>query len=457
MGPSQNSARFEVRGFGMRIPWKPAATGATDLAVPIVADRQPALDGVRVIAALAVLAIHVGGETGFAFGGTPVSWVLSRGDIGVPIFFTLSGLLLYRPWAARALGTGESPATTAYLWRRAVRILPAYWVVVVIAFATLNHARILSVFSWTQYLLLTQVYDTHPWWPGTGAPGLQQMWSLAVEVSFYAALPLVAGLLTWYASRAGPDVRQRARRLLTGIAALTLVSYGIAVLEFYPSFHPWIGETVLLLMTWFTPGMAMAALAAWAKAEPGPDGPVRSLIRTIGHSGGVCWLIAAMVFVIACTPITGNETLTIGSLWQTEIKTALYAIIAAAIVAPAAFQPAGATWLSLVLGNRIMRFLGRISYGIFLWQYVVLYAVFAVWHIRDVFHGGSFTWFSATFVGIVITVVTIAVATMSYYLIESPAQKLAKAARVRRADRSRSRLRISETEPTDPRPAAAGH
>jgi peptidoglycan/LPS O-acetylase OafA/YrhL len=432
----------------------PAATGVADAALPVVG-HQPALDGLRVVAAFAVLVVHVGGATGYAFTGSPESWILSRCDVGVPIFFTLSGLLLYLPWATAALGGSDSPATVAYLWRRAVRILPAYWAVVVIAFVTLSQVHISSVLHWIQYLLLVQIYDPHPWWPGTGAPGLAQMWSLAVEVSFYAVLPLLAGLLTWYASRAGRDVGRRARRLLAGIAVLTVAPYGVAVAEFYPTFQPWIGESVLRLMTWFTPGMAVAVLVAWARAEPGDDGPVRRFVRTIAHSGGACWLIAALVFAVVCTPIAGPEILSINTLWQTEIKTALYAIIAAAIVAPAAFQGAIPTRLSMIFGNRVMRFLGRISYGIFLWQFVVLYGVFAVWHVHDVFNGGSFTKFSAALAMIAITVGTVAAATLSYYLIEKPAQELSRVIRARRARRHHALP--GEAEAADRRPAVADH
>ncbi|HTZ92321.1 MAG TPA: acyltransferase [Streptosporangiaceae bacterium] len=401
-----------------------ATTGAAVSVARAGPGRQPALDGLRVIAAFAVLLVHVGGVTGLAFTGTPLSWVVSRGDIGVPIFFTLSGLLLYRPWAAAALDVGGNPATSTYLWRRAVRILPAYWAVVVVAFATLNHASLRSVAHWAEYLGLAQVYDPRPWWGGTGAPGLAQMWSLAVEVSFYALLPVLAGLLTWYARRAGPDVGRRARRLLAGIAVLTVAPFGLAVLEYYPAFEPWIGETLPRLLTWFTPGMAIAVVTVWAQAEPGTDGPVRRLERTVAQSAGACWLIAVMTFVVACTPVTGPQTLAIASLWQTEIKLALYAIVAAAIVAPAAFQPRSPTRLSMILGNRVMRFLGKVSYGVFLWQYLVIYGLFAALHQRNIFSGGSFTLASATGVLVAVTVLTVAAATMSFYLIENPAQRL---------------------------------
>ena len=57
-----------------------------------------------------------------------------------------------------------------------------------------QHVR--SLATWVQYLLLVQNYNLHPWWAGTGAAGLAQMWSLVVEVSFYLVLPLLAAMLT---------------------------------------------------------------------------------------------------------------------------------------------------------------------------------------------------------------------------------------------------------------------
>src|SRR6266568_365195 len=145
----------------------PAAAARSRRDLPAVSGHQDALDGIRAIAAFAVLVIHVGGETGYAFSGTPASWAVSRGDIGVPIFFTLSGLLLFRPWARAILQGTQAPQVGPY-----------------------------------------------PWWPGTGATGLAQMWSLSVEVSFYLALPLIAAALGWLAHRVGPDVNLRATRLL---------------------------------------------------------------------------------------------------------------------------------------------------------------------------------------------------------------------------------------------------
>ena len=221
-----------------------------------------------------MLLTHVGGLTGYTLTGTPASWVLSRGDVGVPIFFSLSGLLLYRRWAAAALAGGRTGAVAVYLRRRALRILPAYWAVVLIALPVLNPGAARHAWPWIQYLLLIQNYDSHPWWSGTGATGLAQAWSLVVEASFYLVLPLLAAALTWFACRgtSAGDVSRRARRLLIGIAALAASSVGWEVLGYYPRPSLWSEGTLPPLLIWFCTGMAMAVALAWAAAEPGPDG-----------------------------------------------------------------------------------------------------------------------------------------------------------------------------------------
>jgi peptidoglycan/LPS O-acetylase OafA/YrhL len=390
--------------------------------------RNPALDGVRVVAAFAVLLTHVGGQTGFEFTGSPASWVVSRGDVGVPIFFALSGVLLYRPWARAALDDRARTATGRYLWRRAARILPAYWAVVIVAMVTLDGGHVHSVSAWAQYLLLVQNYNVHPWWDGTGAAGLQQMWSMVVEVSFYLALPLLGALLAAFARRAGPDIGRRARRLLAGIAALGLSSYGFAVLAYHPSLRLWLGETLPRLMCWYAVGMAMAVMSEWARAEQQRDGTAARYCRTLTASPEACWLIAVLAFVLACTPMAGPQTLAIPTLWDVEIKAALYTVIAAGVLAPVAFVPDGRpTWASRALSNRVMRYLGRISYGIFLWQFVVIYAVFRLIHARTVFQGVVYAWWEILGIFLVCGAGTVAVASVSYYLLEQPAMLLLRA------------------------------
>jgi peptidoglycan/LPS O-acetylase OafA/YrhL len=421
-----------------------AAAGQPDL--PATSGRNPALDGLRVLAASAVLLIHVGAQTGQEFTGTPVSWVISRAEIGVAIFFVLSGLLLYRPWAAAALTGQPRPRAGLYFLRRALRILPAYWVVVIVALVTLNHAHIRSLTSWLWYLLLAQNYDLHPWWQGEGANGLAQMWSLVIEVAFYLVLPLLAAALAWWAARAGPDPGRRARRLIGGLCLLALSSYGFLVLAFHPSLRLWLGLTLPHFMTWFAGGMVLAVLSEWAHAEQPPDGPAARLCRTVAASAGPCWLIAAAAFAIACTPLAGPETLTVPSLWNDEFMIALYTLIATAIVAPVALQPARPTWVRGLLGNRAVSYLGQISYGIFLWQFLVIYAFFNVFHLKDAFQGRFYSWPEALGILVIVAAVTTALAAISYHVLEQPIQRLY---RLRRHPR-----RQQAAEPAAPRATA---
>ncbi len=402
------------------------------LARPAAPAHQDALDGLRAGAAGAVLVTHVAGMTGYVLSDTPVAWICSRGDVGVPIFFTLSGLLLYRRWAADALTGAGTGRTGSYLRRRALRILPAYWAVVLIALPVFNAGSVQQIWHWVQYLLLLQIYDPRPWWSGTGAVGLAQTWSLAVEVSFYLVLPLLAAALTWFAARGGPrTLSARARRLLTAIGILAASSFGFTALAYYPQPNWWFSGTLPPLMIWFCVGMAIAVVQAWAAAEP-EDGPARRFGRAVAASTGMCMLIAACAFAIACTPVTGPEFAGIPGLWGTASKTALYAIVATGLVAPVALHPllgrqAAGLLSARLLGSRVSRFLGKISYGIFLWQFVAAYAFFDALHLPTVLRGANYTPIEVALLGVVVAAGTVILATASYYLVERPFQRFRQA------------------------------
>ena len=96
-----------------------------------------ALDGYRAIAALMVLLTHVATSTGVSVSAGVWGHVLARFDFGVPLFFLMSGFLLYRPWARASLEGRPRPDLRRYAIRRAARILPLYWVVVVVTLAFL--------------------------------------------------------------------------------------------------------------------------------------------------------------------------------------------------------------------------------------------------------------------------------------------------------------------------------
>jgi peptidoglycan/LPS O-acetylase OafA/YrhL len=277
--------------------------------------------------------------------------------------------------------------------------------------------------TWLRWLTLTQIYDPSPWWELPGPHGLAHVWSLSTEVAFYLLLPLLAAALSRYARLgekrrrgSGGGVARRGRRLLIGLGVLSLIS---------PVFNGWVILThqnfqlYLWLprsLWWFTAGMAIAVLREWAKLEPGR---VRTFCRTLAASPGTAWLTAVAAYAVACTDAGGPvipSSLRI-PIWENEARLTLYLVVAACLVAPAAFQPANETFVSWLFGNGTMRFLGRISYGIFLWQFVVIYAYYDLVDRRPL----TFDYFPVL---IVTALGTIVLAAASYYLVEKPLMRL---------------------------------
>ncbi|MBX6169270.1 MAG: acyltransferase [Thermobispora bispora] len=391
--------------------------------LPTVTGHLDALDGMRAIAAFAVLAFHVAIESAAGLRDHFFSALLARGDVAVPVFFVLSGLLLYRPYAQATLRGSPPPDTRLYLIKRCLRILPAYWIVVVVAMLLWADEHLGDLKTWVELLLLVQNYEPDPWWYGLGPRGLAQMWSLCVEMAFYLVLPLLAAALAAYARRAGDDVGGRARRLLIGLAGLASISLLWAIFTYYPVYRPNLNMWLPRSMVYFACGMAIAVVLAWAREDPDEDGPARRFIRAANASAGSFLAVAALAYAVAASPLTGTRFTGVDSVWADIAELLLYATIAVGLVAPAALLTSPTEGVARVverfLSSRVMRYFGRISYGVFLWQFVVLY----LWY--------EFTeqqpW-SGNFVGnlIAITAITVLLADLTYRYVEEPARGLVR-------------------------------
>lgn len=115
----------------MTLPKERAAQGGLERIAHV--DRVASLTGIRAVAALLVVGTHAAYTTGKYTHGY---WGLmsSRMEIGVPIFFVLSGFLLFRPWVKSAATGGPPPSLSRYAWHRVRRIMPAYTVTVLLAY-----------------------------------------------------------------------------------------------------------------------------------------------------------------------------------------------------------------------------------------------------------------------------------------------------------------------------------
>jgi peptidoglycan/LPS O-acetylase OafA/YrhL len=315
----------------------------------------PSLDGLRAVAATAVLVHHVGFWTA-SYTPDLLGRVLARLDVGVPIFFVLSGFLLSRPWFEAAAAGVRSPRSTAYLWRRALRILPMYWLTVAAGLLLLPGNAHAGLGDWLRHLTLTQIYGAGPL-----AEGLTHLWSLCTEVAFYLVLPLAApGLVRL--SRRRPH---RPGGLLVALGVATLLglgwvaaghSSGLALDMWLPAFTGWFGA-----------GMALAVLSV---SDPG-WGPVR-VGRELASSLPTCWAAAVVLLWVATSPVAGPYGLDTPSPVQALIKNVLYLGVAAFLVLPLVLGDQGAGWARRLLASRPSRYLGEISYGLFLVHVVVL-------------------------------------------------------------------------------------
>nr|WP_046471968.1 acyltransferase [Allosalinactinospora lopnorensis] len=411
--------------------------------MPQIHGHQESLDGIRAMAALLVLVFHVAVETGNALEPGVVGALLATGELGVPLFFALSGLLLYRPWARAALDGAAGPRVRRYFWRRALRVLPAYWIVATTALLLWSREHLDSVRTWVEVLTLTFTYDLDPWWEGTGPYGLGQMWSLCVEVSFYVLLPVFALLLAAFAARGGDDVNARAKWLLAGVAMLGVVAVLSLFPQFYPEPRPYLHAWLPRTLGMFAVGMALAVVSEWAWREPGADGPVRRFCRTLPRAATLCWVLAGIVYLLASTPAAGPRFVGVESLWGSLFSMFTAMLFAFFVIAPVALMPAAGqdpeaprwtngAWLATLLRHRVSRYLGRTSYGIFLWQFVVLY-LWRGFTGQEIFTG-SF-WLDV----VPVTAGTILLATVTYRWVEAPSRHWYDVGRSRRDERGKVR------------------
>ncbi len=371
----------------------------------------PLLDGYRAIAAFMVLTTHVAFNTGEI--RTPVLGpLLGRMDFGVTLFFLLSGFLLYRPWARAAMTATSGPGVGGYALRRATRILPAYWAMVIFTLLLLPEIQPVRWQAWPVHLGLLHIYV-----PGFTLEGLTQTWSLATELAFYILLPVIA----WIAGRRGrgnPDAS--ARFQLTVLAVAVLIAWAFTVMRVTGALglSTITGYWLPGFLDWFAIGMAAAVIQVRLSKGGAPTWMLS--VRQIAQATGWCLLIAAGLAVIAATPIAGPLTFDPAEPNSLVIKHVLYGVIATFLLLPG-FLGVGDTrdevsphsWWAAILANPIVVYLGTISYGVFLWHLVLLRFIQNALGLQ-VFSGGFWI------VWPLVVLASIAVASASWFILERP-------------------------------------
>ena len=345
--------------------------------------QRPALDGVRGCAILAVMAQH--------------ARLVRGGFFGVDVFFVLSGFLitalLLQEWDA----TGAVSLPRFYL-RRALRLLPALCALILVSwlFAWLvcgpvdewltrrsAVAVLLYYFNWEVIL--------HPW----PYQLLLHAWSLSVEEQFYLVWPVLLVLLLRRGVRRGWILAF----VLAGIAAVNvertwLLHRGATPHRFY--FGTDTRLDVLLV------GCLLGLLASWdllpRKAWP------RTILRVAGPVAAVALVWHGYRF---CS-------------WDAYVIRHGFLVVAVCtgiLLASLLRQPP--RLLNWLLERPLLGWIGRISYGLYLWHVLIFWQLVPLSEkylsARGILHA-----YSPTLRVLLSVAGSLAVASLSYYLIERP-------------------------------------
>ena len=390
--------------------------------------RFPLFDSLRGLAALAIVLTHVGLGSGANYNAA-YGALLARLDIGVTLFFVLSGFLLYRPFVAARLEDRPAPRLRDYARRRVLRIVPAYWLALTVL--AIWPGLTFTGPRWVYYGFL-QNYD-FLWVLG----GIGQAWSLAVEASFYVLLP-------FYALALGALTRRFAARrtLAVEVTVLAALSVGSLVLRWYihhTTHSQVLLFTILCTFFWFALGMGLAvASAAWHGRESRPR-----VIGLVERAPSLWWAAALGLFAVMSWGYglpRGLAGTTSGVQYLGEHLT--YGAISFLLVLPAVWGDRLGGLPRRFLRLRATAWLGLISYGLFLWhgrwtQYFIEKGA-----------GGWLPQIGSGFVVMLACVLacSLVTASASYYLVERPILRYKDGFRRRRP----------ESAP-DPSPTPAEH
>ncbi len=318
------------------------------------------IDALRAFAAMAVLTTHAAAQAQVK----TADWasLVLRLNVGVTIFFLISGFVLYRPWVAARTGAPARGLVT-YARSRLLRILPAYWVALT---ALAIWPGLPGMFSSDTpiYYGLLQIYQ-----PETFLGGLAPAWTLCVELSFYLALPFWAKTADRLAARMGFERSMRVEAVALAAAALAALTWHTAVQ--YGTDRDYLANTLLGMFDWFALGMALAMISVREEHAPSRLGAV------LRGRPWLWWAGAVALYLVLCYGIGLPNFPTFPppemSIPLVAAEHLGYGLVALMLVVPAFFPGDRSGWPRRLMTWRPLAWLGLISYGVFLWHDPLVY------------------------------------------------------------------------------------
>jgi peptidoglycan/LPS O-acetylase OafA/YrhL len=377
--------------------------------------HYPLSDGARALAVVAVIVCHVwlftGGFGGFT-GSLPNRFAV-RLDNSVPIFFFLSGFLLYRPMIAHRTGGPGAPRMLDYARRRFLRVYPAYWVALTLlaifpGLVGVFTGHWFAFYSLGFYLDLANASKACIGEPGYRC-GLPQSWTLTVDLTFYLLLPLYL-LVTSLIAR-GRSTASWVRLELGLIGLLCAVSIAAG------AFDEGLRKEELFRFSfaghffWIGLGLATAvvSVAARNRRESLPG-----LLRWAAERPGFCWATALVIWLVEVfTFVPAPFTVApVGSGGYIALQL-VPGVVAALILLPVCFGNPNKGAPARFLGHPAVAWMGMISFSLYLYTTTITV---------DVGVGGADQNFLVT--GVLTFLIAIPLAALSFYLIERPMMTL---------------------------------
>lgn len=413
------------------------------------------LDGIRALACLMVITYHVSLITTKdrpLWNPTHYPVILSAlifaCDMGVTLFFILSGFLLFLPYAKALLFDAPWPSMRQFYIRRALRILPAYYVTLLLMILLYDPEYLRPDHLTNTLLFLTLFMDSSTTtFKAINGP----FWSLAVEWQFYLLLPFLALGMRLFVRRG--SLRWRIPMLILCLCVLVAAGLLTRHIGLYVTQHP--GETFTLPPKLFTPllaliyglptnglhgkfledfaiGMAISSCYIFLHARPGimQQKLQRSLLLPGLLLCGLVWLVIMCLWKYNIRyphiiPFFDSFTMRY-SLWS-ELGFSLgFGICIFAIL----FGP---TILQNLFSWRLLRWLGLLSFGLYMWHLKLLedFNQHVLSHVsywnRVILYGSFWIW---------LLVVIVPCMFLLFLLVERPGMQLGNRFRTKTSTRS---------------------
>jgi peptidoglycan/LPS O-acetylase OafA/YrhL len=292
---------------------------------------MPSLDGLRAFSIALVLAAHLRW-----FPDGPLRGAFEMGELGVRIFFVISGFLITRLLLEERLRSGTIGLGDFYL-RRAFRIVPAY-LVFLLAVVGLRALHVLTLRPGDLAAALTYTMNYHPqrsWYVG-------HTWSLSVEEQFYLLWPAVLLLL-------GP----RRGLVVAGLGLVVAPLLRVATWVWAPAQHASIGESFHTVFDSIATGCLLAGLGSWLDQRPRYLAFLRSR-----------WFYLALPAIYLTHAVAGYITFDY-PIGQTVRNLAIALCIDRWVRYPD-------DRIGRALNHPTVAGLGRMSYSLYLWQQLFL-------------------------------------------------------------------------------------